>query len=314
MDIVGRKIWIAMIVLLCAVRLHAEGSVVTASDTTQPLQAQSESTIIPISALWEGYGVEHENVLMVRYGGLWQQDMYLSPLLYSGMRVGIGNEWWQVFRRSRERAWGDTQRVGGRWGHVGKVDGQFGWTYSSAMTNVVYSLGVAGGWGAYYDWTFYKSGVELLVGPYLDFDWLGKLHGSSVNKPYSMDVALDLCAMAGVRWSFHGRKTSYRLQYLARVNMVGVDFLPDYWQSYYELSEGVKGDVRCTSLTNHRMLRHALTLDMQFKRSTWRVGVEHEYLEYGKKEMMFSREQVSVVVGCMWHYRVNPSKSLSVWR
>lgn len=265
---------------------------------------------------------EHENILHISYGGLWQQDQYLSPLLYSGQRVGIGNEWWQPFRRTPVKGWrmlsADTAHIAdhavqGHWAHVGRFDGQFGRTYSAAYTNLIYSLGVSGGWGACYNWRFRRTGIELLLGPYIDFDWLGKLHASSVNKPYSMDVALDLCAMGGISWSFRARRTSYRLRYLARANVVGVDFLPDYWQSYYEITEGVPGRVRCTTLTNHRTLRHELTMDMQFIRSTWRVGIKHEYVEYGERGMMFSREQVSAVVGCIWHYRIHPAKSLTAW-
>ena len=44
------------------------------------------------------WGVEHENVLSIRYGGVWQQDQYLSPLLYSGQQIGLSNEWWQGFK------------------------------------------------------------------------------------------------------------------------------------------------------------------------------------------------------------------------
>jgi hypothetical protein len=54
-------------------------------------------------------------------------------------------------------------------------------------------------------------------------------------------------------------------------------------------------------------LKHELTFDMQLKRSTWRVGIEHEYLEYGIKSMMFSRETVSAVVGCVWQYKIRPA-------
>ena len=37
--------------------------------------------------------VEHENILKVKYGWVWQLDPYLSPLAYSGNQIGIGNEW-----------------------------------------------------------------------------------------------------------------------------------------------------------------------------------------------------------------------------
>ncbi len=246
--------------------------------------------------------VEHEKVLHISYGGLWQQDQYLSPLLYSGQCIGIGNEWWQGFCC-------DTSS---HWRHVGRIDGRFGWTYNTVGTNLMYSLGIDVGWGAYYSWRF-RTGIELLLGPYLEADWMGKMHGNSVNKPYSMDVAIDLCAMGGVGWSFAGRRTSYRLRYIVRANMVGMDFIPDYWQSYYELSEGVQGKIRCSSMANHRMLRHGVTLDMQLLHSTWRVGVAHEYLEYGERDMMFSREDVYAVIGCIWHYKIRSAKDMTIW-
>ena len=247
--------------------------------------------------LAENWGVEHENVLSVRYGGMWMQDQYLSPLLYSGQHVGLSNEWWQEFRCDSTK----------KWEHVGKMDVGFGWMYNETYTNVIYSLGLQGGWGACYNWSFADYGLRVKLGPYMDVDLMGKLHGVSVNKPYSMDLSVNLCAMGGLEWAFRAKKTSYRLRYLVQANMIGMDYLPDYWQSYYEMGEGVLGDFRCAGMWNHRHLKHELTFDMQLKRSTWRVGIEHEYLEYGEKGMMFSREMVSAVVGCVWQYKIRPA-------
>jgi len=120
-------------------------------------------------------------------------------------------------------------------------------------------------------------------------------------------------AHAGLRYVFKGKKTSYRLQYMLRANLIGVDFMPNYWESYYELTEGVKGDIRCAGMWNHRILQHELTLDMQFPHSTWRVGLVHEYDEYGQRNMMFSHEQVSAVVGTCFHYRIKPNKDYTIF-
>lgn len=247
--------------------------------------------------------MEHENVLRVAFGGEWMQDQYLSPLLYKGYRVGIGNEWWQPFRRT------DTIS-GSRWEHVGQLDLQGMWAYNPVKTNAVYAIGARGGWGAYYVWKLKKQGLSIFVGPYLEADYVAKWHVVSVNKPYSMDIAIDLMAMACISYAFKAKRTSYRLQYSVRANVIGVDYLPDYWQSYYEMTEGVLGIVRCSGMWNHRTLRHGLTFDMQLPHSTWRLGIEHEYLEYGIKDMMFSREQVSVVVGTVFRYKIRPNRSL----
>ena len=251
----------------------------------------------------EKYNPVHENILSVRYGGIWQQDAYLSPLLYSGQQIGLANEWWQGFRCDST----------GHWQHVGKAQLLGGMAYSELYNNLIYSVGLQAGWGGLYLWKWSDLGLIVLVGPYLNVNLLGKLHASNVNKPYSMDLGVDLCAISGVSWAFSYKQTSYRLRYLVRVNMIGVDYMPDYWHSYYEQTEGVLGPVRCSGVWNHRHLQHELTFDMQLKHSTWRVGITHEYLEYGMPKMMFSNETVSAIVGCVWQYKINPAKSFVVW-
>jgi len=248
--------------------------------------------------------IEHENVLHVSFGGSRMQDQYLSPLPYNGYRVGIGNEWRQPFKRTEKKE-------GSRWEHTGAVDGQYIWIYNPLKTNLIQAGGVRGGWWAYYAWAFKDKGVRIWTGPYIEADLLVKSHIVNVNKPYSVDAAVDLKAGAGVSYSFRGKKTSYRLSYNIRANLMGVDYLPDYWQAYYEISEGVPGRVRFSGMWNHRTVRHGLNLDLQFPHSTWRVGVEHEYAEYGIKGMMFSREQVSLVVGSVFRYKLRPNHNLT---
>ncbi|MBQ9426635.1 MAG: hypothetical protein IJU36_03290 [Paludibacteraceae bacterium] len=245
--------------------------------------------------------VEHEDILRVHFGGMWLQDQYLSPLLYSGMQVGIGNEWWQPMRRHPH------------WSHVGQVDARFAWIYSSAKNNLVYALQLQGGWGAYYAWQWRDPSISLILGPYLNVDFAPRMHGREVNKPYSMDLAADVCALAGVTYTVRAGKVDLRLRYLIRANLFGVDFMPDYWQSYYELTEGVRGNIRFSGMWNHRLLRHELTLDIRCPHSTWRVGIAHAYLEYGAGNMWFSREQVEAIVGTCFHYRIQPSKPFDVW-
>ena len=70
----------------------------------------------------------HENVLSIKYGGIWQQDQYLSPLLYSGQQVGLSNEWWQEFQCDSVK----------HWEHVGKMDIGFVWMYNNMYSNLIY--------------------------------------------------------------------------------------------------------------------------------------------------------------------------------
>lgn len=225
----------------------------------------------------------------------------------------------------------------GSWEHVGKVGVQVNVLQNTPQSNEIYAIGVNAGWGAYYSWKWskkgkqihtsgskcmttesnpittstYEHGFEVGIGPYLAGDFMPRYIMNNVNKPYSMDIAADIDAMAFVSYSFGGKNTSYRLRYLIRTNLIGIDFMPDYWQSYYEITEGIAGRTRCAGMWNHRYLNHELTLDMQFKHSTWRIGVRHEYLEYGEKSMWFSREQVSAVIGTCFRYRTKGNQRLT---
>lgn len=253
--------------------------------------------IVFIPLFLQASPVEHENILKIKYGGVWQVDPYLSPLRYTGQSVGLGNEWWQSFRKYE------------RWAHVGAVDLTGQWSYNSPKTNRLWGLGVQFGWGAYHHWDWEDKGLQVIVGPYLEGELMARYLTSNFNKPFSMDLGIQAQAMTGISWSFAGKKTSYRLRYLVHFNVIGVDFMPDYFASYYELSEGVlKGTVRCAGLWNHQSLRHELTLDLQFPHSTWRVGVEHQFLHYGTSAMDMQRNQVNLVVGCIWHYKIRPAE------
>ena len=248
--------------------------------------------------------VEHENILKVKYGWIWQLDPYLSPLAYSGNQIGIGNEWWQPFNKT------DKEGYPIRWSHVGAIDIHGLRAYNSAMTNLIYGLGFNGGWGAYYRWSWMAECLTVILGPYLEGDFMARNIGSNVNKPYSFDVGIDAMAMAGIQWSFYGKKTSYRLRYRIRTNLIGFDYLPDYWEAYYEITEGVSGAARCSGHWNHNVIRHELSLDMQFPHSTWRVGAGHDFLNYATKDMQFTRNQLNIIIGCIWNYRITPNKKL----
>jgi len=251
--------------------------------------------------------LEHTNILKVRFGWNYQLDTYLSPLAYRGMQLSIGNEWWQPFRQDTRL--GRTGRLA-HWAHVGRLDLRGMSQTSSARSNIIYCFGATAGWGAFYYWQWFDNRLKLHLGPYLEADFAARYHGSNVNKPVSMDIAADVMAMTGLSWSFYGKKTSYRLNYLIRTNLIGFDFMPDYWESYYELTEGVQGSARCSGHWNHHTVKHELSLDLQFPHSTWRVGAEHEYLNYGTKDLHFVRNQISIVVGCIWNYRIKANHRL----
>lgn len=238
------------------------------------------------------------NIFRLQYGGEWAQDSYLSPLLYSGQYIGIGSEWW-----GRLPGYG-------RWLSVGLIDIKGGRSYNAPYTNMTYNLGLKGGWGTAFYWPWNTgalpglddSKLQAFIGPYLDLDFHARQLGNNVNKPVSFDIGADAEMMVGLQFTMNKKATAYRLGYLARMNVIGIEWLPDYWASYYEHSEKIDLKVACGWPGNRLNVHQELTLDLQFKKTTWRVGVEHEYLRYGRENMRFSRQTIGVVVGTCLSY------------
>ncbi len=235
----------------------------------------------------------HENVLTVEYGGIWQNDEYLSPLLYGGQMIGLQHEWWSALRD---------------WRHVGKIHITGAMTDNDrAIRNSQYAVGVNGGWGALYDFNHIMQvrGFNVFVGPYLHADYMLRSISSYQNKPYSMDISATVCLHAGVSYTIHCPRSAYRLQYTLMTDLVGAMFAPDYWQSYHEMNTSLQGVCVFASLHNRQRLQHELSVDMEFRKSTWRIGVRHEYLQSMANNLHFSRESVSVVVGTVFNHRVS---------
>lgn len=237
-------------------------------------------------------GIEHEYSLWLSYGGKFQQDEYLSPLLYSGQAIGLSNRWQQAFRRDSD------------WTHTGEVYVSGALMLNRPKRNVIYNVGLQTGWGA--DYQFQRlmdvRGFNIALGPYLDLDYSGRFHGSNVNKPYSMDLGLSLCAQLGLSYRFSARRSSYRVRYSVMTSLLGVQYVPDYWESYYELSGSLGDGFAFASLHNKQSVRQTLAMDMQFRRSAWTIGIRHEYVHYEIHNIVMRREEVAVVIGTTFRY------------
>ena len=285
-------IGILLLVVCTALRVSAQERI-----TPDTIQAEVSS----------GENVEHTNVLKVKFGGNYQLDTYLSPLAYRGWQLGITNEWWQPFRKDSRL--GKTGRLA-NWAHVGKVDINGFRTMNAACSNSISGININGGWGAFCCWKWIDERLKVFVGPYLEASMTVRNINTNVNKPVSLDLAADVMAMSGISWSFYGRQTSYRLHYQIRTNLIGLDCMPQYWQSYYELTEGVPGVMRCSGHWNHHTVKHEVGIDMQFIHSTWRVGVGHDYNNYNTDNMQFVHSTVHLIVGCIWNYHIQANKRL----
>ena len=246
-----------------------------------------------------------ENVLTVGFGGVFVTDEYLSALPYKGYSIHIDNEWWQSFRRNAD------------WSHVGELRLTGALLGNNVGSNSLLGFGARGGWGAHYG---YKpiADLTIMAGGVADVDYYGRVITKSVNKPYSMDLALALNLSAGVEYRIAANRSAYRLRYMVRTPFVGCMFAPEMGQSYYEMESSLRGTAHFASFHNRVAMVQALTLDMRFRRSTWRIGVAHDFLRVKTESLTFSREQVRLVIGavfdkCIFGGKNRPENLETVW-
>jgi len=255
---------------------------------------------------------EHTDIFSVEYGYSQMLDGYLSPLVYDGQHIGLKNEWWTHFTDSNSHH----QEIY-NWRHVGMLNIEGARLYNQQRTNIVYSLRAQAGWGAHriFDTSVNpapgtsNNRLKGYVGPYLDLDFMGKEMVRNVNKPYSFDIGLDCKIMLGGEYKFmysHKHDYGFRLHYLLTMNMLGMEWMQDYWQSYYETTEGVNlnKSISFTHPFNRQNLMQDLGFDIAFPYTAWRLGVRHEYMHYGTKEMPFYRQTISGYLGIIFSYKV----------
>jgi len=76
-------------------------------------------------------------------------------------------------------------------------------------------------------------------------------------------------------------------------------FVPGSGASYYEMfSLGNLSDAfHFSSLHNKRGLKGRLTASVPFKTSTWQIGLDMQTLKYKANDLVFKRNECSVVIG-----------------
>lgn len=250
------------------------------------------------SATYAWYGLEQHT------------DEYLSALPYKGWTVGIGNESDKIIpfrtknkeQRARNQepgtsSWEPRTRIGSsnlrqywHW-EVG-----YGQLLSSAKSNRRRTWFAAADWRIMYEWQW--KGLTIKGGGMVAADYAGRLAGSNINKPYSMDLSADLCAAAGVQYAlWAGNKIHLTFDYQINTPVLGCFFAPDMGQAYYELYDGVKGTAYFSSFHNKQAFRQDFHIDLRLQRTAWRIGITHSYTKYHAGDLHFQREDMHAYVG-----------------
>jgi len=214
-------------------------------------------------------------------------DPYLSPMPYNGMGIRYQHE-------NRRLLSPDDIHIS----MINKLSLFGGIAQNPSKSASMTYLGINFAWGMHYHFRPIK-GLQLLAGGLWDMDFGFKTISRNVNNPVNMDMATNLNLSGIAMYNFSIRKRELRVQLALQSPIIGCMFIPESGASYYEMFDlgNLTNTTHFSSLHNKRGIRQTLTLDIPFKRSTWRLGISSEALKYTANDMVFKRNDYSLVLG-----------------
>lgn len=214
-------------------------------------------------------------------------DPYLSPLTYNGVGVRYNHE-------NRRFLSADNINLSKQ----NKLSFLGGMTLNPAFTSSMTYLGLNYSWGMHYHLRPIK-GLFLLAGGNCELDLAAKNIARNVNNPANVDLATNLNLSGVARYDILTRKRIMQLQLAVQSPLFGCMFVPRGGASYYEMFNlwNLSDAVHFSSLHNKRGIETNLMLQVPFNLSTFRFGIGYNGLKYSANEMVFRRNEISLLIG-----------------
>ena len=212
--------------------------------------AAAQEPVRPISSAW-----------MAEAGSSHLADTYLSRSHYGGARYGLTYSRLQAMKSPLAR-----------W-----VQGwDAGVSFSSARNRTgnarMLGAGIEGSWRMMRRWQL-AAGFQAGIGGYAGVE-LGALYLSrNSNNPAQAIAAAGIGPEGFVQWAGKLKRLPLAVRWQVSSPLTGVFFCPDYGELYYEIQLGNRSDlVHGAWPGNRRALRSLLSVDLNFGRSTLRLG------------------------------------------
>ena len=214
-------------------------------------------------------------------------DNYISPLPYSGIGLKVATENGRLYS-----PYSDRLSVADRY----KMD--VGILSNPAGTASMLYFGFDYAWGMHYHFRPLAN-LQILTGGFWDLDFGLKYNMRNVNNPFNMDLSTNLNLSAIAIYDLYTFRRKIRLQAAFETPFIGCMFAPEQGSSYYEIfSLGASGHfVHFSSLHNKLALNQSYSVEIPFKKSTWRIGFAGENLKYSANGMIFKKSDFTFFLG-----------------
>jgi len=214
-------------------------------------------------------------------------DPYLSPLTYTGNGIQFEHESRRLWSLSNTNI-----------SMQNKIELEAGYLLNPAQTSSMTYLELNYRYGIHYHFKPMK-GLLLLAGGSWDVGLGYKEVVRNINNPVNVDLATNLNLSGIAMYDLPFQKRILRLQLAVETPVFGWMFVPLAGASYYEMFElgNLSNVSHISSIINKRGINPKLTIDIPFNRTVWQVGLKYETLRYAANNMVFNKNQLSLLVG-----------------
>jgi hypothetical protein len=187
-------------------------------------------------------------------------DTYLSPLLYSGMNIGLIHEQIKM-----------TGLANGRISVQHLFNLEVAKTKNPTKTAIDYEGSLEYGFGMHYRFKpLYK--VQFFAGMQAD-GLLGFVYNTrNSNNPVTAKFNINLNVSGMATYQFQIKKQPIQLRYQLNIPVVSSLFSPEFGQSYYEIGEGDQSNlIHFASFHNQLAMRNLFSAELPFSSCTLRL-------------------------------------------
>lgn len=189
-------------------------------------------------------------------------DTYLSPQEYKGIDFRISRESTQM-----------TRWMKGRISRQTFFQADLGYTHNKVDNNNAFSALANWNYGLHYHFPLTPN-FKLLAGGVADLNGGFVYNLRNGNNPAQARAYINLAASGMAIWNLRIKHRPVTLRYQLNLPLMGVMFMPNYGQSYYEIFTlgHWDGVVNFTSLHNQPSLRQMLSADFPVGRTRMRLA------------------------------------------
>lgn len=214
-------------------------------------------------------------------------DPYLSPLVYNGLGLSYNHEdnrFLSIQNNSLSVYY--------------KFDLVGGFTLNPTNTASMMYAGINSEYGMFQHFQPI-NGLRLMAGGSWDVDFGWKMIARNINNPVNIDLATNFNLSGRAKYDVQLFKRVFGLQLSVQTPMIGCMFVPREGASYYEMFDlwNLDNTLHFSSLHNKRGIKGDISCTVPFRRFTLYVGVKYNELKYTANDMVFKRNELSLLIG-----------------